>query len=88
MASGELMNNRGGKMFETIFNLTLKTVMILGGLALAFYLAIYVMLAGGIIQAIDGWGDTSAVTWGIIKAIFFELGLIPGAILVWLGIDL
>jgi len=53
-------------------------VMIVAAVALGIWLALFVMLYGGIMQAITNWGvSNSAVVWGIIRAVFFELGAIP-----------
>lgn len=54
-----------------------------------FWLSICVMLAGGLIQAIEGFqaGDVATGVWGAIRAIFFEFGMIPAYIL-WLGGDI
>lgn len=67
----------------------LGALLILGGIALAGYLGIYLMLYGGIIGAIQSWEiDTSVVVWNIIRAVFFEVGLIPGALLIGGGASL
>lgn len=64
----------------------LGTVEILLGIFIAAYLAIYVMLYGGILQAVTNWGiNDSLVVWGLIKALFFEIGLIPGYLLIFIG---
>ena len=61
-------------------------ILILIGIALAGWLGVYVMLYGGIMAAITSWGiSTSMVVWGIIRAIFFEFGTIPGLLLVIIG---
>ncbi len=55
---------------------------IIGSCALGGYIAIYLMLYGGIMQAINNWGiNNGAVVWGIIRAIFCELGTIPAILL-------
>ena len=60
--------------------------LLLGGLALLGWLSIYVMLYGEIMAAVTNWGvSNSAVVWGIIRAIFFEFGMIPGAFLMLIG---
>jgi len=70
------------RKFAVIFGLLL----ILGGIGLVFWLGIYVMLYGGIMAAVTNWGvNNSAVVWGIIRAVFFELGMIPGFIVVLVG---
>jgi len=70
------------RKFAVIFGLLL----ILGGIGLMFWLGIYVMLYGGIMAAVTNWGVcNSAVVWGIIRTIFFEMGMIPGFIVVLVG---
>jgi len=57
------------------------SVLILGGAALAAWLGGYVMLYGGIVSAIEH------VTAGaILRALFFEAGIIPGWLLIVAGI--
>jgi len=57
-----------------------------GGVVLMGWLSVYVMLYGGIMAAISNWGvENSLVVWGIIRAFLFELGLIPGALVVLIG---
>ena len=64
----------------------LGLICIVGGFALSLYLSIYVMLYGGIMMAVNNSGvDNSAVVWGIIRAVCFEFGLIPGAMVVQIG---
>ena len=64
----------------------LGIILILAGLVLAAYLSLYVMLYGGIIQALDGWGvDNADVALGIIRAVLFSMGAIPGYILMFAG---
>lgn len=64
----------------------ISILIMVAGLALMVYLALYIMLYGGIMQAVNSWGvDKSAVVWGIIMAVFSELGVIPGAILFGIG---
>lgn len=62
---------------------------VLGGIAACAYLSIYAMLYGGIMSIINNWGtDNSAVVWGFIRAFLFETGLIPGWLMIFLGIGL
>ena len=61
-------------------------ILIIIGIALILYLALYVMLYGGIMAAIDNWGaNNSAVVWGIIRAIFAEFGVLPGMLFIGAG---
>ncbi len=47
------------------------------GLGLSLFVAFYVLLYGGIMQAINNWSiNNSLFVIGIIRAIFFELGFI------------
>ena len=62
-------------------------VLIIGGIIFAAWLSLFYLLYGGIMQAINSWGVSNTdVVWGIIKAVFFECGLIPGYLAVLLGI--
>ena len=57
------------------------TVLIVSGFVLSAWLAGYVMLYGGIVSAINH------ITAGaILRVLFFEAGLIPGYILVFIGL--
>ena len=54
-------------------------IFIIGGFALAAWLAIWVMLYGGIMASVNNWGiDDGAVVWGIVRAVLCEAGIIPG----------
>lgn len=60
--------------------------LIVVGVILGIYVSFWVMLYGGIMQAINNWDvDNSAVVWGIIRAVFFELGGLPGTLLAVIG---
>ncbi len=60
--------------------------LILGAIVLGFYLCIVVMLYRGIMQAVENWGiNNSLVVWGIIRAVFFEIGAIPSYIMIVIG---
>ena len=62
-------------------------VIVIAGIALMIYLPLVVMLYGGIMQAVNSWGvDNSAVVWGIIRAVLCEVGLIPGWLLIFIGL--
>ena len=64
-------------------------LLILAAIALGTYLCLWVMLYGGIMQAITNWGtNNSAVVWGIIRAVFFELGALPAYVLGFVGVCL
>lgn len=59
------------------------------GIALAVYLSLYIMLYGGIMQAVNAWGvNNSDVVWGIIRAVFFEVGAIPSAFIFLIAIEI
>lgn len=56
----------------------LSILLILAAIVLGFWLIIRVMIHGGIMQAVTNWGiDNSAVVWGIVRVLFWEIGLIP-----------
>lgn len=62
---------------------------IVGGTILAAYLSFVWLLYGGIMQAITNWQiSNSAVVIGILKAVFFGVGLIPGALVIAVGLAL
>lgn len=63
--------------------------LIIGAIVLGIWLPLRVMLYGGIMQAIDNWGvNNSAVVWGIIRAVFFELGFILAWIVGVVGVSI
>lgn len=57
----------------------LATIIVLLGFGLGLYLGIYVLLYGGIMQVINNIDplNKSQLIWGIIRALFCELGIIP-----------
>jgi hypothetical protein len=64
----------------------LGVLLIVGAIGLGVWLCLYVLLYGGIMQAINNWGvDTPAVVWGIIRAVFFQMGAIPAYLMGLLG---
>lgn len=64
----------------------LGLIIIVIGICLAAYVPLVVMLYGGIMQAIENWGtNNSAVVWGIIRAVLCEAGVIPGYLLMVVG---
>ena len=65
-------------------------LLILLGIALGGYLALYLMLYGGICQIIDGLNPVMAkdIALGVIRVLFSELGIIPGYILGYWGLIL
>lgn len=58
-------------------------LVILASVIFGIWLTIWVMLAGGIMQVVNGAqnGIASDIAWGLIKAIFCEVGMIP----MWIG---
>lgn len=62
------------------------------GLAFSIYLSLYVMLFGGIVQAINAYQcdpvDSASMAMGIIRAVFFQIGAFPGAVLCFFGYKL
>jgi len=52
-----------------------------------FWLSLVVMLYGGIVGAAESYGiDNKTFAWNVIKALLFECGVIPGMIVMWLGL--
>ena len=71
--------------YKTILGLTL----VVASIALSIWLCLWVMLYGGIMQAVENFGtDNSATVWGIIKAVFFSIGMIPAYFGVLIGMFL
>ena len=71
---------------KVMFRLVMLVFCLVIGLGLAAYLGIYFMLYGGIMQAINNWGiNTPLVVWGIIRAVFFEIGALPGIVIAYFG---
>ncbi len=62
-------------------------LLIFGGICLAGWLGIYIMLVGGITDAIEAYKAemTNAVVWSIVKAVFFEAGIAVGVFVLALG---
>lgn len=62
----------------------LSIIIMLISIAFGLWLAIGVMLVGGIMQAITGFqiGDVAMAAWGIARALLCELGFVP----MWIGI--
>lgn len=58
-------------------------LIIIASIILGIWLTIWVMLAGGIMQIVDGVqaGIGSDIAWGIVKIIFCEIGMVP----MWIG---
>ena len=76
------------KMWKKNFRDMLGILIIFASIILGIWLSIAVMLVGGIQQAIVGFqtANTAMATWGIIRALFFELGFLPTWIGFFLGI--
>ncbi|HUS89755.1 MAG TPA: hypothetical protein VMW91_10445 [Desulfosporosinus sp.] len=74
---------------QDLYKAIIGLILIVASIALGIWLCLWVMLYGGIMQAIENWGiNNSAVVWGIIKAVFFEIGLIPAYIGILVGMSL
>lgn len=59
------------------------------GVILLVYIPLVWMLYGGIMQAIENWGvNNSAVVWGVIRAVLCEAGVIPGWLLIIIGLGI
>lgn len=69
-------------MNRKIKNILAALIFILG-IVVSFWLSIKVLLVGGVMQAIVGFQimDVSMAAWGIVRALLFEMGIIP----FWLG---
>ena len=61
----------------------LALIIFILGIVISFWLSIKVLLVGGVMQAIVGFQtmDTAMAAWGIVRALLFEMGIIP----FWLG---
>ena len=60
--------------------------LILFAVVLGLYLAVDVLLYSGIMQSVNNWGiNNSMVVWGIIRALFFEIGAIPSVLIGAIG---
>lgn len=74
---------------QNVFKVVGGVVIILASIALGIWLSLFVMLYGGIMSAIENWGiDNSAVVWGIIRAVFCEVGIIPAYIFAAIGVGI
>ena len=62
----------------------LSLIILIVGIVVGLWLSLYVMLYGGIMQAYNGFtsGDVSSGVWGVIRAVFFEVGSLP----IWIGL--
>ena len=70
-----------------MLKIVLGLILAIVGICLAAYLSLYVMLYGGIVSALDGWGvDNEQVAMGIIRAVLFSIGAIPGYLLILTGL--
>lgn len=60
----------------------LAILILIASLIFGLWLSLYVMLYGGIMQAYNGFstGAVSTGVWGVIKALFFEVGMIPSTL--------
>lgn len=57
-------------------------LIMIASIVLGVWLSVWVLLAGGIMQIVDGvqTGVDSDIAWGIIKVVFSECGMIPTCI--------
>ena len=63
--------------------------LIFAGFAFGLWLCLYVMLYGGIMEAITHWGtDHSAVVWGIMMVVFCPITGLPAYVLIVCGLAL
>ena len=71
---------------QEAYKVIVGLILIVTSIALGIWLCLWVLLYGGIMQAIENWGvNNSAVVWGIIKAVFFQIGFIPSYIGICIG---
>ena len=64
-------------------------LLIVFGVGFGLYLCFWVMLYGGIMQAVNSWGvNNNGVAWGIIRAILCQFGLLPGVVCLGAGLGL
>lgn len=68
----------------------LGIIIICLGIGIGLYLGLYVMLYGGIVQALGAISplDVKELAIGIIKVLFCEIGWIPAVVGVCAGIEL
>lgn len=70
---------------KTIFGI----ILVIASIVFGIWLCLFVMLYGGIMQAVECWGvDNSAVVWGIIRAIFTSAGTIPSYIGIFIALEI
>ena len=63
--------------------------MIIASIVFGIWFCLWVMLYAGIMQAVENFQvNNSAVVWGIIRAIFSGIGMIPACIGVIIGLAL
>ena len=63
---------------QDLYKVVIGIILIVASIAFGIWLCLWVMLYGGIMQAVENFQiNNSAVVWGIIRAIFSGLGAIP-----------
>ncbi|KKK74457.1 hypothetical protein LCGC14_2883560, partial [marine sediment metagenome] len=63
---------------QETYRKAIGVVLIVASIVFGIWLCLWVMLYGGITQAVENSQvNNSAVVWGIIRAIFFGIGIIP-----------
>lgn len=77
------------KDLQELFKAVVGLIVVVASIVLGIWLCLWVLLYGGIMQAIENWGvNNSVVVWGIIKAVFFEMGMIPAYIGILIGMHI
>lgn len=61
-------------------------LLLVAAVALGCWLSLRVMLYGGLMAAVENLGVNNSAVWGVIRAVFFGLGAIPGYILGLIGL--
>ncbi len=71
------------------YKITTGIVLIVTSIIFSIWLCFWVMLYGGIMQAVENFQvNNSAVVWGIIRAILSGAGMIPAYIGIVIGLTL
>lgn len=71
---------------QETYKTAIGLVLIAASVIFSIWLCLWVMLYGGIMQAVENFQvNNSAVVWGIIRAIFAGIGAIPAYIGIFIG---
>ena len=70
--------------FQDYYKGIVGLILIVGSIGLSIWLCLWIMLYGGLMQAVENFGvNNSATVWGIIRVIFTGTGMI----LAYLGVS-